>query len=320
MVGAAGCGGDSTVDAGGPVDRLLVVSLPGVAWGDVDATTMPNLDRFTDDASIGDLSTRIGRHSADPVSAYLTIGAGTRSVPPLVDAGVAVDAGESYGLVDAAELLERRLGAVPDGIAYLALGAARDVNERSVYGAEVGLLGDRLEAEGVERAVIANADEVEGIENDPPEQGAYRREPALALMGSDGRVPGGTVARELLVPDPAAPFGRRLDPDQVISAFERSWPDDAGDRAVVLVETSDLTCAASYAPRVTPAQRREMRDDSLRAADALLGRLLREVDVERDAVLVVAPVAPAGEPALGVAALARSGCSQGALAHSDDPS
>ncbi len=186
---------------------------------------MPNLDRFTDDAAIGDLSTRIGRRSADPVSAYLTMGAGTRAVPPLIDAGVALDAGESYGLVDAEALLERRLGEVPDGIAYLALGAARDVNEQSVFGAEVGLLGDALEAEGVDRAVVANADEVEGIENDPPEEGAYRREPALALMGSDGRVPEGTVARQLLRPDPAAPFGRRLDPEQVIAAFEQSWPD-----------------------------------------------------------------------------------------------
>ena len=263
VIGAAGCGGDSTVDAGGPVDRVLVVSLPGVAWDDVDPATTPNLDHFADEAAIGDLSTRIGRHSADPVSAYLTIGSGTRSVPPLVDASVAVDAGESYGLVDAAALLERRLGEVPAGIAYLALGAARDVNEQSVYGAEVGLLGDALEAEDVARAVVANADEVEGIENDPPEQGAYRREPALALMGSDGRVPGGTVARELLRHDPAAPFGRRLDAGQVTAAFDEAWPDQHGDPAVVLVEASDLDHAAtSYAPRVTSAQRRQMREDA----------------------------------------------------------
>ncbi len=82
---------------------------------------------------------------------------------------------------------------------------------------------------------------------------------------------------------------------------------------MVLVEASDLTRAASYAPRVTSTQRRQMREDALRAADELFGRLLREVDAERDAVLVVAPVAPAGEPALGVAALSAPGAPDGLL-------
>lgn len=308
---ASGCGGDPSSAAGGPVERVLVVSMPGVSWRDVDDDTMPALAAFAGEAALGDVSTRIGRRSAEPVTAYLTIGSGTRAVAPEVDPGVAVDAGENYGRVDAGELLLRRLGEIPDGIAYLALGAARDANDRSAFGADVGLLGDALDEVGVDRAIIANADEVEGIENDPPEEGAYRRAAATALMGSDGRVPSGTVARDLLLHDPAAPFGRRLDVDQVLDAFREAWP--ASGRGVVLAEASDLVRAASYAPRSTPAQRRSMRDAALRGADALLERLLQEVDPASDAVLVISPVAPAGEPQLGIAALRAPGVPAGLL-------
>ena len=66
----------------------------------------------------------------------------------LVDTAVAVDPDETYGGVPASELLERRLGEVPAGIAYLAIGPAIDANEHSPFGAEVGSLGDRLAGAG----------------------------------------------------------------------------------------------------------------------------------------------------------------------------
>ncbi|MGE3620486.1 MAG: hypothetical protein AB7L84_08490, partial [Acidimicrobiia bacterium] len=293
-------------------ERLVVVSMPGVSWRDVDQASMPTLDRFASGAAVGDLSTRIGRRGAEPVTAYLTMGAGTRSVDPVIDRGVALDGDEAYGLLDAHDLLLRRLGVVPEGIAYLGLGAARDANESSPYGAEVGLLGDLLEAAGVSRAVIANADEVEGVENDPPEEGAYRREAALALMGSDGRVPVGAVGRDLLEREPTAPFGRRMDPARVAEAFARVWP-PAGERGVVLVEASDLSRAASYAGRSTATQGRAMRATARRGADELLAEVLAQVDPARDAVLVLSPVAPRGQPDLGVVAVQAPGVTPGFL-------
>ena len=56
---------------------------------------------------------------------------------PLVDTAVAVDRDETYGGVPTAEILERRLGYVPTGIAYLGMGAAVDANEDSPFGADV---------------------------------------------------------------------------------------------------------------------------------------------------------------------------------------
>src|SRR3546814_9680580 len=68
-----------------PVRRVLVVSLPGVSWAEVQEADLPNLDAFVEEAAIGDISTRIGRRRASSTDAYLTIGAGTRSIAPSVD-------------------------------------------------------------------------------------------------------------------------------------------------------------------------------------------------------------------------------------------
>lgn len=313
LVGAAtGCSSSADDLEETPVERVLVVSLPGLDWSAVEANDLPNLQRFVDGAAIADLTTRIGRRSASTTDAYLTLGAGTRAVAPRIDTAVAVEPDETYGGVPSAELLERRLGEVPDGIAYLAIGAAIDANESSAFGAEVGTLGDHLEHAGVDRAVIANADAVEGfVSEDPPPEGAYARGAATMLMGSDGIVPGGAVSRSLLRDDPASAFGWRLDHDKVLDAFDDAWGGD--EPAVVLVEASDMSRVAAYGSRAAASQRRELRDDALADADRLLGDLLERTDPARDAVIVLSPVSPSASPALGVVALRAPGVDGGFL-------
>lgn len=295
-----------------PVERVLIVSLPGVDWDDVQDEELPNLESFVETAAIADMSTRIGRRNARTTDAYLTIGAGTRAVAPPIDVAVAMDPDDTYGGVPTAEFLERRLGYVPSGIAYLASGAARDVNDQSAFGAEVGLLGDTLNEAKVSRGVIANADALEGfVDESRPPDGYYARSAATALMGSDGIVPSGTVGRTLLVDDPDAPFGRRLDHDAVMRYFDGIWNVDG--RRVVLVEASDLARASAYRGRSTPSQRDTLREDALSTSDELLGRLLEEVDPAHDAVIVVSPVSPTSTPELGIAALRAPGVDTGLL-------
>lgn len=333
-IAGAACGGEGGTEPAA-AQRVLIVSLPGVGWEDVERGELPSLQAFAGEAGIGHLSTRIGRDQTDDVSAYLTVGAGTRAVSPArfrpaggyevedaepviatvaIDASVAVEANEIYRGVPAAEILERRFGTTPEGIVYLAAGPAREANEASAFGAELGALGDELDSSGIRRAVVANADQGGGSPQDPPVDRAYDRAAAAALMGSDGVVPDGRVSRGLLADDLNAAFGRRLDPGVVVEAFEAAWaPRGADDRAVVLVEASDLTRTAAYAERVTASQALAMREAALAAADDLLADLLTRVDLERDAVLVLSPVAPPSGPALGIAALHAPGAESGLL-------
>jgi hypothetical protein len=120
------------------------------------------------------------------------------------------------------------------------------------------------------------------------------------------------VSRLLLVDDPDAPFGRRLDPERVVGELDEVWPAD--ERAVTLVEASDLSRVAAYEPRATVEQARRLRATALADADALLGRLLERVDPAHDAVLVFSPVSAEGAPALGIAALDAPGIDGGKLA------
>jgi hypothetical protein len=311
VIALSGCQPGATVGHD-PVERILVVSLPGVAWADVERGDLPTLSALADGAAIGDLSTRIGRRGATTTDAYLSMGAGTRAIAPTVDVAVALDPDESYGGVRTADILLRRLGRVPAGVAYLPVGAAHDRNQSSGFGAEPGRLGDLLEAAGVARAVIANADAAEGfVSDEPPPDGAYARGAATVLMGSDGIVPGGTVGRTLLEDAALAPFGRQLDHDAVLAAFDQAW--SGGGRSVVLVEASDLSRATAYQARATPAQGRELRADALARSDALLGELAARLDPEHDALLVVSPVAPAGAAELAVALLRAPGVDGGLL-------
>lgn len=304
MLLAAGCGsgGEAPTQV---ADRLVIVSVPGVSWADVVDGAMPSLASLATDGATANLATRIGRSEGTTEAAYLTMGAGTRAVAPREGAGVALEPGELYHGEPADFVLARRLGVQSSGVAYLAIGAARDANEQSSYGADVGTLGKLLEDAGIDRAVIANADLGEGRADDD----AYGRGAAAVVMGPDGQVPGGEVGRELLVDDPSAPFGSRVDHAQLLAAFDAAW---TGGRTVLMIEASDLTRAMEYRSFASADRRREMRDAALAEADALIGDVADRLG-EHDAMLVVSPIAPPGAPDLAVVALRAPSVQRGLL-------
>lgn len=294
----SGCSDDRVTEPG-PVRRVLIITVPGLTWSDASADATPNLQALVDRSAIGDVSTRIGTYRQSTTAAYLTLGAGTRSIVPDVDTGVALNPGEVHGGVAASELVRRRTGGAVDGIAYIPVGATMEANADSPFASEPGTLGQALADADVRRAVIANADAAEGFPTDaPPPEGAYKRSAATALMDRDGVVPEGNVGRDLLLDDPAAPFGRRLSDAAVLRTFEQTWSEPG--RSVVLVEASDLSRAAAYESRAEASQQATLEAKALADSDALIGQLLEQVDPITDAVLVVAPTAPGG---LGVAAL-----------------
>jgi hypothetical protein len=184
-----------------------------------------------------------------------------------------------------------------------------------VYGAEIGLLGDELGELGVARGVVANADQPEELV-DPGSSGTpatLHREAVTMLMGSGGTVPGGSVSGDLLESDPDSAFGVRLDVDAVVSAFRTAWRAPSGERAVVLVEASDLRRAADYDPLATTDSAERLRARALQASDDLVGRLLQAIDPQRDAVLLVGAPTALGQPELGIAALSSPAVDDGLL-------
>jgi len=266
-------------------DRVLVISLPHVSWEDIANAELPNIRRVLQGAALATMTTRTITE-ANLGSGYLTLGAGTRAAAPndLTD-GAALEVDEEFVGEDAAAVFEQRTALSPtQGIVHLGLAPILDVNDDDEVDVHVGALGDALERAGYSRAVIGNADAmVLGTELE-----SFGRYLAAALMDAEGRVPAGRVDDGLLIDDPQSPFGVRLDPDAVVSAFDDVWE----QQSVVLVEASDLARVKAAAPLTEPDRVREQQRVALRRADALVGRLLESVDFERDAVLILSP-APA---------------------------
>ncbi|MGZ8735015.1 MAG: hypothetical protein ACXW1M_07490 [Acidimicrobiia bacterium] len=275
--------------AGGPptVERVLILSLPGVGWSDLDDDQTPNLDALFRRSAIANLSTRAPTLPTDLAAGYATLGAGDKAVGASSPAdGEAFGVDEQFSGGSADDAFTRRTGrAAGRGIVHLGIAAITTANRNSLWDAGLGALGDALARDGYSRAVVANAD-IDPAELLEPTLGSPRhREAALALVEPGGTLPAGRVDETLLQPAADSPFGTRLDPDRVLQAFDDVW----SDRSVVLVEASDLARADAYAATQNASQRADSRARALRDTDELVGSLLEHVDPERDAVVVVGP-------------------------------
>lgn len=200
----------------GTARRILVISVPTLTYGLLDARIAPHLSALVDDATIADLTVRGVQRDPSFIAGYVTLGAGTRAKGGGPLDGRAFNTGEVVGGVPASELYHQRTGREPGaGIVHLGIGEIIHANESQPYDADVGALGTELAAHGWGRAVIANADTVDLTSGTP----IYHREAVAALMDHDGHVPAGDVSADLLQQDPAAPFGQRLDPAAVDRRF-----------------------------------------------------------------------------------------------------
>lgn len=289
-----------------PAEKVLIVSLPRLRWIDVAEHRPPVLTGLLATSAVASLSVRTTGTLTRPGDAYATIGAGNRTQVVEELAGLAFSPDDRYGDDVVADVFSRRCACAVDDAAVVHLGAGPtvEVNRRLHYGAEPGALASALAGARRSTAVVANADP--GFEGDE-----FHREAALSVTDSAGRVPAGTVGRELLTADPSAPFGLRTDTRATVEAFAGAW--DSAD--VVLLELGDLERADRYARLSTSAAADRAQATALARADEVVGEVLAGVDLERHLVVVVAPTEPRALPVeLTVAAVAGPGFEPGLAA------
>lgn len=288
--------------------RILVLSLPGVTWDDLEDGELPALDDVVTRGAVADLAPRSVRHNSSPADAYLTISGGTRALGEEQVDGLQLSRDEVFEGEPAASVFRRRMGRSTDA-AIVSLGwpVLVRTNRTQPYDVELGLLAETLLRRDRSVAVIGNADGLEGS------RGAlFQRQAALALSDTSGTLDAGAVGPELLESDFNAPFGLRMSREATIGAFDDAWS-GASKGGVVLVEASDLARTIRYRPLVANERFDALRSASYERTDALVAELLERVDLSRDAVLVVAPYLASGERGLTVAALAGPGVRPGYL-------
>jgi hypothetical protein len=287
-----------------PDGRILVLAVPTLAWGDLYQGRTPNLDQLLDGSAVAALSVRDVVRTTSPADGYAALSAGTRA-RGVGTSGEVLEPDEDFFGVPAGEVFRRNTGVEPGGgVVSLAQPQVVRRNNRLHFDAEVGALGQALEDAGVPRAVIANADGRYALGSP-----TFDRVGGSALADATGVVPAGRVSRDLVEEDPLSPFGVHYDQPAVLRAFDEVW--SAG--GVVLVEGSDLARADRYRSMATSAQQARLRNDALASTDALVGKLLERVDLERDTVLVVGPYHSSAGSHLTVAGLHAPGVRPGLL-------
>jgi hypothetical protein len=280
------------VSAVTPDRRVLVLSVPGLTWADVEDPALPNLRAVLGESAVANLATRVTGTVAEPGEAYLTLGAGTRAEAPPELGGLAYDGDEPFGAGTAADEHARQQGRELAGDVTVSSWHLLDAaNDDSEFGGEIGTLGQALDDAGIARGVVANADAVDPL---LPAEPAHR-DAALALADATGAVGCGAVGEELLEADPGSPFGVRLDLDAVVAQVARC--STAG--SVVLVEASDLRRAAAFRSRATAERGDAAWSAALESTDRLVASLVERLDPGRDALVVLAPTT-SPEPGLGV--------------------
>lgn len=250
-------------------ERVVLLGLPGLRWGDVGTGVMPTLDRLAADGAVGAMSVRTRSDMPTVSEGYASLGAGSRvQASPAADAAVGRD-----GAV------------VVPAAAEVRAGAGRRLPTLP------GALGDALHAAGHATAVVGTADLAPGLsELAIPGHPNVARPAAVALMDSRGVVDGGSVsAAELLVEDRSAPFGQRADVDVMV----RRTLDALGAADVVLVDPGDLERSAALV-QIDAAEVyvERTRTAALGWADDLIGRL--HAGLPPGTLLLVVSVTPPG--------------------------
>lgn len=301
--------------------RVLIVAVPRLTWQDIRDHDLPNISAFLGSSAVGDLSLRTIGPRTSLGEAYASIGAGNRAGVRDADAGRFLAPGERYENGVASEAYVRRTGWKVEGeLLQLSISSILALNDRYLYGAEPGALGDAVAGDGRTTVAIGTDDldrtspgaivvdqeaptgeasdgqsadsgvvaDLGGSASPALEPLAGENRPAgLSVMDGHGQVAAGSVSRSLLTADPEAAFGLRLDDESVLQALDASWTDGA----VGIVELSDLDRLDLYRPRVARSQFPDLEDRTLQRTDALFGQVL-ERTTEDDLVIFVSPAAP----------------------------
>lgn len=254
--------------------RLVILCVDNLRLVDVNPEDLPALFKFAHSTAWGLMNTNVaGPPSLE--SAYLTLGAGTRSRAADNQPGLMVGETSPEEPGSAAEIFARRSGrAVEHGVVQLGIGILRAVNADLGYDVNLGALGQALRAAGHRVAIIGNAD-----------TNSRQRPLVNFLMDAWGHVPYGYTGTALFKRDPSGPFGAWLDTEAVIRETRKVWP----DADLVAVEWSDLHRAEQYAPLALPEAGASLRRQALARLDGFLDRFLPAVLDAKVPVLLLVP-------------------------------
>ena len=276
----------TSVPATSHADKVVVFGMPNLAWSDVGHGRLPNVDRLVRTGAVAAMSVRTVSHDPAIAEGYATLGAGTRVAAPGVG-GSAYDASTPLENGTAAEALARRVGRPVEGDVVVVDGPATvRANQGKHLSSLPGALGEAMQKAGRRTAAIGNAD-IGAVRGRQP---VTSRPAAVAVMDGVSAVQSGAVEpSDVLIDDPASPFGVRADADKVATqtttALERA--------DLVVVDTGDVERALAVSGDALPPAAAQSRRQALLRTDDILGRVERGLPPHT--LLLVVSVVPPGQ-------------------------
>ena len=262
--------------------KVVIFGMPRLSWDDVGTGKLPTLDRLIDEGATAATSVRTLSPRPSVTEGYATLGAGTRVAAKDVG-GFAFDAESVLEGGTAGQALARRTGSAVDGeVAVVGGPATRKLNNGRYLTSHPGAMADALHRAGRKTGVVGNADTGYAL----GDRASLLRPAALAVMDGGGSVDVGAVSRDLLRPDPEAPFGYTADRREVLAELERGLA--VAD--VVVVDPGDIERASEFAPLASVAVGEELRRRALLRTDELLAEVVERVP--DDGLLMVVSVVP----------------------------
>lgn len=225
-----------------PAGEVLLVSVPGLQWQDLEGVETPHLDALLGGRAL--LSVRTVQARTTTLDGYLTLGAGNRLA--LTDARDTVAGGE--------------------GTCIDVVPAATSAAEDQLSGAEPGALGQALADAGLTTAVRGGRSAIAALMNSQGCVGsaaiggtsgagdvaAAAESADVVLVELDGLADGGTAAQraDALGRIDAALAGVADDPERLVVVLAPSAPDEASEVTVLGIRTSTRVAPDGAAPTI----------------------------------------------------------------------
>jgi len=268
--------------------RAIMVVIDRITWDDLMKADVPVMKRLALTGACGLMTTNPATGgSREPENTYATIGAGTKIL-----GGSSGEMG--FNLVEpmendtAGHAYFRRTGirAGNGQVVHLGIAEMEKANQRQKYGWSIGSIGTVLHDNGMKTAVLGNADLPDSRS---PHKG-LRRQVASISMDVNGITDLGDVSDKTYRSDPGSPAGVRTNFTYILNEIVNL----AGEADFIVIETGDTSRIDEKAPALDDKVMLRHRYDAIKRVDDFLGRLLGEIDLENDILLIVVP-GPPGE-------------------------
>lgn len=264
--------------------KLIVFFIDRISLYDIINTPTENIDYLASIGGIGLMTINTGgtRSQRDT---YLSMGAG-QAVIGSDNSNLGLNAQEHYQGEKAADIYKRITGDQCSEQACVNLGIAQTIrnNFNKPYSVTIGALGSTLMNAGLTPAVIGNCDTAD----------EHKRYITSFLMNNQGIVPVGMVDKSYLYADNYRPFALRTDYNILYNYVNKALT--VAD--IVAVQLGDTSRAEDFRYTATDEMNSFYKELAIKEADSFIGKVVKQLDLEKDLVMVVSPLNPAKELAI----------------------